>query len=457
MVELKLYNTRTKSVEAFVPFDRHNVRVYLCGPTVYDFAHVGNARSFVMGDNLNRLLRLLYGASHVTFVRNITDVDDKIIKRAIETGLTIREITDETNAEFQLDMQRLGVIDPDHQPRATDYIPQMSDMIQTLISKGHAYQAPSGDVLFHVPSMPAYGTLSGRHQADLEAGARVEVSEQKRDPSDFLLWKAAKPEEPANANFDSIFGKGRPGWHIECSAMAKELLGDTFDIHAGGIDLIFPHHENEIAQSCCANDCELMARYWLHGGFLNVNGTKMSKSLGNFFTVRQLMDEGVVPEAIRYQLMQAQYSQPHDISRDKLDLAKAKLDDWYRVLVNADLVDAQNQEPALEDVDPQALATLAHDLNTPGFFARLDQLKDRPELFRATANLVGLLTQEPAEWFKGDTSSQETLEIETLVQERIDAKKAKNFARADEIRDLLTGRGILLEDKPGGLTEWRKV
>lgn len=457
MVELKLYNTRTKSVEAFVPFDRHNVRVYLCGPTVYDFAHVGNARSFVMGDNLNRLLRLLYGASHVTFVRNITDVDDKIIKRAIETGLTIREITDETNAEFQLDMQRLGVIDPDHQPRATDYIPQMSDMIQTLISKGHAYQAPSGDVLFHVPSMPAYGTLSGRHQADLEAGARVEVSEQKRDPSDFLLWKAAKPEEPANANFDSIFGKGRPGWHIECSAMAKELLGDTFDIHAGGIDLIFPHHENEIAQSCCANDCELMARYWLHGGFLNVNGTKMSKSLGNFFTVRQLMDEGVLPEAIRYQLMQAQYSQPHDISRDKLDLAKAKLDDWYRVLVNADLVDAQNQEPALEDVDPQALATLAHDLNTPGFFARLDQLKDRPELFRATANLVGLLTQEPAEWFKGDTSSQETLEIETLVQERIDAKKAKNFARADEIRDLLTGRGILLEDKPGGLTEWRKV
>lgn len=457
MVELKLYNTRTKSVEAFVPFDRHNVRVYLCGPTVYDFAHVGNARSFVMGDNLNRLLRLLYGASHVTFVRNITDVDDKIIKRAIETGLTIREITDETNAEFQLDMQRLGVIDPDHQPRATDYIPQMSDMIQTLISKGHAYQAPSGDVLFHVPSMPAYGTLSGRHQADLEAGARVEVSEQKRDPSDFLLWKAAKPEEPANANFDSIFGKGRPGWHIECSAMAKELLGDTFDIHAGGIDLIFPHHENEIAQSCCANDCELMARYWLHGGFLNVNGTKMSKSLGNFFTVRQLMDEGVVPEAIRYQLMQAQYSQPHDISQDKLDLAKAKLDDWYRVLVNANLVDAQNQEPALEDVDPQALATLAHDLNTPGFFARLDQLKDRPELFRATANLVGLLTQEPAEWFKGDTSSQETLEIETLVQERIDAKKAKNFARADEIRDLLTGRGILLEDKPGGLTEWRKV
>ena len=457
MVELKLYNTRTKSVEAFVPFDRHNVRVYLCGPTVYDFAHVGNARSFVMGDNLNRLLRLLYGASHVTFVRNITDVDDKIIKRAIETGLTIREITDETNAEFQLDMQRLGVIDPDHQPRATDYIPQMSDMIQTLISKGHAYQAPSGDVLFHVPSMPAYGTLSGRHQADLEAGARVEVSEQKRDPSDFLLWKAAKPEEPANANFDSIFGKGRPGWHIECSAMAKELLGDTFDIHAGGIDLIFPHHENEIAQSCCANDCELMARYWLHGGFLNVNGTKMSKSLGNFFTVRQLMDEGVMPEAIRFQLMQAQYSQPHDISRDKLDLAKAKLDDWYRVLVNADLVDAQNQEPALEDVDPQALATLAHDLNTPGFFARLDQLKDRPELFRATANLVGLLTQEPAEWFKGDTSSQETLEIETLVQERIDAKKAKNFARADEIRDLLTGRGILLEDKPGGLTEWRKV
>ena len=457
MVELKLYNTRTKSVEAFVPFDRHNVRVYLCGPTVYDFAHVGNARSFVMGDNLNRLLRLLYGASHVTFVRNITDVDDKIIKRAIETGLTIREITDETNAEFQLDMQRLGVIDPDHQPRATDYIPQMSDMIQTLISKGHAYQAPSGDVLFHVPSMPAYGTLSGRHQADLEAGARVEVSEQKRDPSDFLLWKAAKPEEPANANFDSTFGKGRPGWHIECSAMAKELLGDTFDVHAGGIDLIFPHHENEIAQSCCANDCELMARYWLHGGFLNVNGTKMSKSLGNFFTVRQLMDEGVVPEAIRYQLMQAQYSQPHDISRDKLDLAKAKLDDWYRVLVNANLVDAQNQEPALEDVDPQALATLAHDLNTPGFFARLDQLKDRPELFRATANLVGLLTQEPAEWFKGDTSSQETLEIETLVQERIDAKKAKNFARADEIRDLLTGRGILLEDKPGGLTEWRKV
>ena len=457
MVQIKLYNTLTKQVERFEPADPANVRVYLCGPTVYDFAHVGNARSFVFGDNLNRLLRLVFGSDHVTFVRNITDVDDKIINRAIESGRTIRDITDETNAAFQWDMQRLGVLEPDHQPRATDYIAQMGAMIQTLVDKGHAYQAPSGDVMFHVPSMPTYGALSGRSQDELEAGARVEVNAEKRDPSDFLLWKAAKSGEPDNANFDSPFGRGRPGWHIECSAMAKELLTDTFDIHAGGIDLVFPHHENEIAQSCCANDTNHMARYWMHGGFLNVNGTKMSKSLDNFFTVRQLMDQGVMPEAIRFQLMQAQYSQPHDISKDKLDLAKAKLDDWYRVLDGAGITGEALGEADLDQVDGEALAVLANDLNTPGFFARLEQLRDDPVVFRATANVVGLLTSDPAAWFKGDTSDDEGAEINALVQERIDAKKAKDFARADEIRALLTDRGIVLEDKPGGVTQWRKA
>jgi len=457
MVQIKLYNTLSKQIEPFTPADPENVRVYLCGPTVYDFAHVGNARSFVFGDNLNRLLRLVFGAEKVTFVRNITDVDDKIINRAVESARTIRDITDETNAAFQLDMQRLSVIEPDHQPRATDYIAQMGAMIQTLVDKGHAYQAASGDVMFHVPSMPTYGALSGRSQDELEAGARVEVNAEKRDPSDFLLWKAAKADEPDNANFDSPFGRGRPGWHIECSAMAKELLSETFDIHAGGIDLVFPHHENEIAQSCCANDTDHMARYWMHGGFLNVNGTKMSKSLGNFFTVRQLMDDGVVPEAIRFQLMQAQYSQPHDISREKLDLAKAKLDDWYRVLDNAGVSGDALEEPGIDQVDGEAVRVLANDLNTPGFFARLEQLKNDPLTFRATANIVGLLTADPAAWFKGDTSDDESAEIDALVQERIDAKKAKDFARADEIRGLLTSRGIVLEDKPGGLTEWRKA
>ena len=456
MVQIILHNTLSKKDEVFEPLDPNNVRVYLCGPTVYDYAHVGNARSFVFGDNLNRLLRLVYGAEHVTFVRNITDVDDKIINRCLETNRTIRDVTDETNDEFQRDMQVLGNLPPDHQPRATDYIEQMGAMIQVLVDQGHAYQAPSGDVLFHVPSMPAYGALSGRDLDDQEAGARVEVSADKRDPHDFVLWKSAKAGEPDNANFDSPFGRGRPGWHIECSAMSKALLGDVFDIHAGGIDLVFPHHENEIAQSCCANRTELMARYWCHGGFLNVNGTKMSKSLGNFFTVRQLTDEGVAPEAIRLQLMEARYSQPHDISRDKLELAKHKLDDWYRVLLNAGVEGEQADEPSLAQVDAQALETLAHDLNTPGFFARLEQLRGEPQVFRRTANLVGLLTQDPKAWFRGGADARESAEIDAMILARADAKKARDFARADAIRDELVARGIVLEDGPAGTT-WRKA
>ncbi|WP_425039107.1 cysteine--tRNA ligase [Primorskyibacter sp. S187A] len=324
-IEITLRNSMSRAKERFVPIDPGNVRIYLCGPTVYDRAHLGNARNVIMFDVLFRLLREVYGADAVTYVRNFTDVDDKINARAAESGRSIGEITEETIGWYLADMGALGTLEPTHMPRATEYVPQMVAMAEDLIAKGHAYAA-EGHVLFSVESYEAYGALSGRSVDDMIAGARVEVAPYKRNPMDFVLWKPSEPDLPG---WDSPWGRGRPGWHIECSAMAHELLGETFDIHGGGNDLMFPHHENEIAQSCCAHPEGGFARVWLHNEMLQVEGKKMSKSLGNFFTVRDLLDQGVPGEVIRFVFLSTHYSKPMDWTEKKAREAEAMLADWY--------------------------------------------------------------------------------------------------------------------------------
>lgn len=449
MTEIRLTNTLTRQIEDFVPIIPGQVGVYLCGPTVYDLAHLGNARSAVNFDMLHRLLRHDFGAENVSFVRNITDVDDKIIARSIETGKPIGELTAASTQDYLDDLDALSVLPVTNMPRATEYIPEMIAMIEVLIDKGHAYVAPDGNVLFHVPSMNDYGQLSRRSQDDIIAGARVEVSSAKKDASDFVLWKPKKDDEPESAAFDSPWGLGRPGWHIECSAMSKSILGDVFDIHAGGNDLIFPHHENEIAQSRCANDTAHMAKTWLHNGMLMVEGQKMSKSLGNFFTVRDLLGEGHQGETLRLSLLSGHYRAPLDFTQAKLVEAKNRLDSWYRTW---------NGAPAAAEVPEPVLRAVRDDLNTPQAFAEIDALKSNPAQLAAAAQFLGLLTQSPEDWFQGGGSDEDGLSsdaIDALIIERANAKKAKNFARADEIRDQLTEAGIILEDGAGGTT-WRR-
>ncbi len=449
MTEIRLTNTLTRQVEDLVPLVPGQVGVYLCGPTVYDLAHLGNARSAVNFDMLHRLLRHDLGVENVSFVRNITDVEDKIIARAIETGRPIGELTAASTQDYLDDLDSLSVLPVTNMPRATEYIAEMIDMITVLIDKGHAYVAPDGNVLFHVPSMDDYGQLSRRSQDDIIAGARVEVSSAKKDASDFVLWKPKKANEPDSAAFDSPWGLGRPGWHIECSAMSKSILGDVFDIHAGGNDLIFPHHENEIAQSRCANGTAHMAKTWLHNGMLMVEGQKMSKSLGNFFTVRDLLGQGHRGETLRLSLLSGHYRAPLDFTQAKLVEAKNRLDSWYR---------AWNGAAAAAEVPGSVLRAVRDDLNTPQAFAEIDALKGDPAQLAAAAQFLGLLTHTPADWFQGGGESDDGLSstgIEALIVERADAKKAKNFARADEIRNQLTEAGIVLEDGAGGTT-WRR-
>ena len=368
MTTIKLHNTRTRKKEVFTPIDPDNVRMYVCGPTVYDRAHLGNARPVVVFDVLYRLLRETYGADHVTYVRNFTDVDDKIIRRAEESGRPIDQITAETTQWFLEDMAALGALepsiknDPDHEkamPRATEFIPQMVAMIEDLIAGGHAYAA-EGHVLFAVESYKNYGKLSGRTVDDMIAGARVEVAPYKRNPMDFVLWKPSSDDQPG---WDSPWGRGRPGWHIECSAMSYELLGDSFDIHGGGNDLMFPHHENEIAQSCCAHPQGEFARYWLHNEMLQVEGKKMSKSLGNFFTVRDLLDKGVPGEVIRFVFLSTHYRKPMDWTERKAEEAKGHLVNWHRLKRHA--LSDPNRTFTGEDVDTRIVEALADDLNTP--------------------------------------------------------------------------------------------
>ncbi len=456
---LQLHNTLTRRKEAFAPLDPENVRLYVCGPTVYDFAHIGNARPVVVFDVLFRLLKQLYGAGQVTYARNITDVEDKIIKAAQENGEAIEALTARTTDAFHQDMAALGALPPSIEPRATDHIPQMVAMIETLIAKGHAYAA-EGHVLFNVPSMADYGQLSGRDREEMIAGARVEVAPYKKDPADFVLWKPSTPEQPG---WDSPWGRGRPGWHIECSAMSEAHLGQVFDIHAGGQDLIFPHHENEIAQSRCSHGTALMAKVWMHNGYVVVGGKKMSKSLGNFFTVRELLEEGYPGEAIRLTLLSGHYRQPLDVTREKIEEAKAQLDRLYGALRHAGEVQAGPAEA------PDAmLAALEDDLNTPQALAELHEIAgalnkaaDPNEKARlegqllAGGALLGLLEADPEAWFQGGSGSLSANEIEARIEARKQARKAKDFAEADRIRDDLAAQGILLEDGPEGTT-WKR-
>ncbi len=387
---MRLRNSMTRTVEAFAPIDPGNVRLYLCGPTVYDRAHLGNARNVILFDVLFRLLRHDYGAAHVTYVRNFTDIDDKIIARAAETGRDIGAITAETTRWYLDDMAALGTLEPTQMPRATDYIAQMVTMIEGLIASGHAYHA-DGHALFSVASFEGYGKLSGRTVDDMIAGARVEVAPYKRDPMDFVLWKPSGEEEPG---WETSLGYGRPGWHIECSAMAKALLGTSFDIHGGGNDLMFPHHENERAQSCCANPEADFARYWLHNEMLLVEGRKMSKSLGNFFTVRDLLDQGVPGEVIRFVFLSTHYSKPMDWSEEKAREATEKLRKWAIAAIDV--------TPGIPD--DKFLDALRSDLSTPRAIQRLDQLFewDDREAFVASARLIGidLISIAQQDWAK---------------------------------------------------------
>ncbi|MEK9752390.1 MAG: cysteine--tRNA ligase [Rhodospirillaceae bacterium] len=445
---LRIHDTLSRAKVEFQPIDPAHVRLYVCGPTVYDYAHIGNARPVLVFDVLVRLLRRLY--PRVTYVRNITDVDDKINARARESGESIRSITERTAQAFHADMGALGAARPDVEPRATEHIAQMIAMIESLIGKRHAYAA-DGHVLFSVPSMPDYGCLSRLDSREIVAGARVDVAPYKKDPSDFVLWK---PSDDATPGWDSPWGRGRPGWHIECSAMSLEHLGARFDIHGGGQDLIFPHHENEIAQSTCALGHGSFAKYWMHNGYLMSEGEKMSKSLGNFYTVHDLLKE-FPGEAIRLVLLQTHYRQPLDFTKAGIADAKRTLDRWYRAA-------AGGGEPAASP--PEAVvAALSDDLNTPQAVAELHRLASAGDgpAFLAGARFLGLLEQDPEAWFKWQppkaeaTGGLDDAAIEALIVERADARKAKNFKRSDEIRDQLAVAGVVLEDGPAGTT-WRR-
>ncbi len=457
---LFLYDTLRRRKVEFEPLRSGQVGMYVCGPTVYDHAHVGNARPVVVFDVLYRLLGCLY--DEVTYVRNITDVDDKINARAAETGQTIRAITERTAAQFQADMGALNALPPSTEPRATEHIAEMQAMIGRLIELNHAYAA-EGHVLFSVASDPDYGVLSGRDREEMIAGARVEVAPYKRDPADFVLWKPSTGDEPG---WDSPWGVGRPGWHIECSVMSSKYLGTTFDIHGGGVDLVFPHHENEIAQSRCAHPGSTFARYWMHNGYLMVEGEKMSKSLGNFYTVHDLLDE-FPGEAIRLVLLKTHYRAPLDFTKDAIREAKRELDGFYGALRrNADV------RTFPSNPSPTGLAGLLDDLNTSMALRYLHQQLD--DLNRAadeeartvsktnllaTAEVLGLLRQDPETWFRwrsaGEADGPSDAEIENLIDRRLTARRNKDFATADGIRDDLKARGIVLEDGPGG-TIWKR-
>ncbi len=451
---IRLTNTKTRHKEAFTPLDAENVRMYLCGPTVYDRAHLGNARPVVVFDVLYRLLRHVYGADHVTYVRNFTDVDDKINATALsrkEAGAAgsledlIKERTEETIGWYHADMDALGALRPDHEPRATDYIGAMVTMIEGLIEKGHAYEA-EGHVLFDVRSYKDYGALSGRSVDDMIAGARVEVAPYKRDPMDFVLWKPSSDDLPG---WDSPWGRGRPGWHIECSAMSYELLGESFDIHAGGIDLQFPHHENEVAQSCCAHPEGGFASVWMHNEMLQVEGKKMSKSLGNFFTVRDLLDQGIPGEVIRLVFLRTHYGKPMDWTAEKAKQATETLRKWRDL--TAGIEAGSVYEPMV--------ALLADDLNTAGAIGELHQLAAAGDVttLLASAQLMGLLTPELGEWVEeralDGAAMSRLLEIEKWIgNARLQAQETKDFSAIDRYKSLLTAAGIEVRMTREGVT-----
>jgi cysteinyl-tRNA synthetase len=454
-MDIRLFNSLSRSLEVFRPLDPQRVTFYVCGPTVYNYVHIGNARGPVVFGILADLLRRHFGG--LAYARNITDVDDKINAAALEQGVPISAITDRFAAAYREDMAALGVAPPDLEPAATAHIPQMIGMIESLIERGHAYAA-EGHALFAVDSFPEYGQLSRRSTDEMLAGARVEVAPYKRAPGDFVLWKPSPPELPG---WDSPWGRGRPGWHIECSAMIEAHLGQTIDIHGGGLDLIFPHHENEIAQSRCAHGGAPLARYWLHNGFLSMAGSeKMSKSLGNVVTVAELLEQGHKGETLRLALLSAHYRQPLEWSEALIAQSKATLDRWYRVLEQVQSLGLSEAGSPSQGV----LDALADDLNTPLALSELSQGFARSMRAAAmiltdpfggaitAARFMGFLQSTPAEWFQGESDSR----IDQLVTARTEAKKRRDFAEADRIRAELAGEGVLLEDGPQGTT-WRRA
>lgn len=458
-MSIQIYNTLTRSKEEFVPGDPERVTMYVCGPTVYSFPHIGNARPPVVFDLLYRVLKRRY--PNVIYARNITDLDDKINAAAKEAGTPIAAITSRFTQIFHEDMAALGVASPTIEPRATEHIDQMIAMIESLIEKDHAYEA-EGHVLFHVPSFAEYGRLSRQDREKIIEGARVEVAPYKRDPADFVLWKPSTEDLPGWA---SPWGRGRPGWHLECACMIEEHLGNTIDIHGGGSDLVFPHHENEIAQGTCAHDGQAFSRYWMHVGFINVDREKMSKSIGNVLLVRDLLEEAP-GEAIRLALLSAHYRSPVDWSSDTLDQAARTLDRLYGTLRNLD--DVAAGDPGDADLPAEFVAALEDDLDTRGALAKLFDLRrsaqrstdeqERATLKRqllACAAMLGIGQRDPDDWFLERFGQVDDVEeIERLIAERDEARHARDFAKADRIRDALAERGIVLEDSAGG-TRWR--
>jgi cysteinyl-tRNA synthetase len=459
-MDLRLYDALTRQKRTFVPLDPAHVRMYVCGPTVYDFAHIGNARPVIVFDVLFRLLRHLYGEGHVTYVRNITDVDDKINDRAARDfpGLTlneaIRKVTEKTAAQFAADVAALGSLPPTFEPRATDFVLPRADgktdmvtLIKQLIARGHAYEA-GGEVLFDVQSMPDYGALSGRKLDEQLAGARVAVEPHKKNPADFVLWKQSTGDEPG---WESPWGRGRPGWHIECSAMSAAYLGDVFDIHGGGIDLIFPHHENEIAQSRCALGTPAMANYWMHNEFLQIEDTKMSKSLGNFVTIRDLLADWP-GEVLRLNMLKAHYRSPMDWTLKGLEESAKTLDDWYWVA--ADIKGGQPSDAVIE--------ALSDDLNTPQMIAALHALRNKAASgnehdrgrFAASLRFLGFLSESAAEWKsrKQQASRVDAKQIDSLISDRTAARARKDFRESDRIRDELAAMGVVIKDSKEGTT-----
>ncbi|WP_284416720.1 MULTISPECIES: cysteine--tRNA ligase [unclassified Bradyrhizobium] len=465
-MDLRLYDTASREKRPFVPLDPKNVRMYVCGPTVYDFAHIGNARPVIVFDVLFRLLRHVYGKDHVTYVRNITDVDDKINARAARDfpGLplneAIRKVTEVTANQFHSDTAALGSLSPTFEPRATDFVLPRSDgkadmvtLIRQLIARGHAYEA-GGEVLFDTQSMPDYGALSGRKLEDQLAGARVAVDAHKKNPADFVLWKQSSEDEPG---WDSPWGRGRPGWHIECSAMSAAYLGEVFDIHGGGLDLIFPHHENEIAQSRCAHGTSVMANYWLHNEFVQVEGAKMSKSLGNFVTIRDLLVDWP-GEVLRLNMLKMHYRSPADWTVKGLEESAKTLDDWYRVAA-----DAPGETP-----EPAVIAALLDDINTPLMIAELHALRGRAAsggdaeraAFAGSLRYVGFLSDTAAQWEARKQAARgvDAAKVERLIAERTAARARKDFKESDRLRDELVAMGVVLKDGKGAdgkpVTTW---
>ena len=458
MTQLSFYNTRTRQKEIFIPLDPKRVTMYACGPTVYNYIHIGNARMNTVFDTLYRLLRHEYGAEHVIYARNITDIEDKIMDTAAAQGVTIDSITEKFTKAFQDDTRRLNSLDPNLQPKATEYLPQMIAMIEQLIANGHAYEA-EGHVLFSVQSYADYGKLSRHSRDELIEGARVEVAPYKKDAADFVLWKPSNDQQPG---WDSPWGRGRPGWHLECSVMSTDLLGENFDIHGGGNDLIFPHHENEIAQSCCAHKGSSFANIWMHNGMLNINNEKMSKSLGNFHFLHDILND-YPGEAVRYVLLAGHYRQPSEFNFDLIVEAKQILDRWYRALEKA-------SPDVRASARPDVVAALSDDLNTANAYTVLHDLvlqinksDDAAEIDRlagqlkGSADLLGLLQHKPKEWFQGSAQDDDdTAKIEQLIAERVAARAAKDYATSDRIRAELDAMRIIVDDTASGTT-WRRA